>query len=82
MSVEQKIAKWLEQPGTFVTAAKSQFIADMRSAADRGVGYGWMQQIIEWEWQSKGPGSHGPEYYHKLIKELEARLTGTKDEGA
>jgi hypothetical protein len=74
MSIEQKLAKWLEQPGTFVTPAERQFIADMRKARDNGVGYGWMQQIIEWEWQSQGPGSFGPEYFHNEIRKLEQQL--------
>lgn len=52
-TVEDRLAKWLEQPGTFVTAAERQFIEDMRRARAAGVGYGWMQDIIGWEWESK-----------------------------
>jgi hypothetical protein len=73
MSLENKLARWLEQPGTFMTSAERQFIADMRKAASAGVGYGWMQQIIEWEWQDKGDGAIGPEFALKLLRELEAR---------
>lgn len=73
MSVEDKLALWLKQPGTVVTAAERQFIEDIRKAAANGVGYGWMQQIIEWEWQSKGPGAWGPEYFNREIERLEKR---------
>jgi hypothetical protein len=62
MKLEQRLEQWLKQPGTVVTDAERQFIRDMRWAAEHGVGYGWMQQIIEWEWQSKDPiGAWGPE---------------------
>ena len=71
MSLETKMQEWLKQPGTFVTDPELQFVEDMRKAASAGVGYGWMQQIIEWEWQSKGSGSWGPEYFEKRIRELE-----------
>lgn len=69
MILEDKLREWLKQPGTFITDAEHQFIADMRKAAAAGVGYGWMQQITEWEWQSKGPGSWGPEYFQKRLSE-------------
>jgi hypothetical protein len=75
MSLEDRLAKFLEQPGTFITSPEKQFIADMRRARALGVGYGWMQQVIEWEWQSKGPGSFGPEYFEKRIRELEGKPT-------
>jgi hypothetical protein len=76
MTVEEKLEEWLKQPGTFVTSAEREFIDDMRTARERGVGYGWMQQVIEWEWQSKSVGSWGPEYFHKRIKELEGKVDG------
>lgn len=71
MTVEQKLAEWLKQPGTVVTPAERAFIRMMRDAARDGVGYGWMQQIIEWEWQAVGVGAWGPEYFHRRIDELE-----------
>jgi hypothetical protein len=71
MSVESKLELWARQPGARVTQAEWQFIADMRHAAANGVGYGWMQQIIEWEWQSLGHAAFGPEYFHKRISALE-----------
>ncbi len=75
MTLEDKIAKYLEQPGAFITAAELKFIDAMREAAKNGVGYGWMQQHIEWEWQDKTAGpSWGPEYFKKKITELEKRL--------
>lgn len=69
MTVEERLNVFLRQPGTFVTAAERQFIADMRKAAAAGVGYGWMQQITEWEWQSKDAvGAWGPEYFEKQLR--------------
>lgn len=66
MTLEEKLNLWLRQPGASVAPAEQQFIADMRKAAAAGVGYGWMQQITEWEWQSKDPtGAWGPEYFEK-----------------
>lgn len=50
MNIEQRLDEWLKQPGTFVTPAELQFVRDMRKAAEHGVGYGWMQQVIQWEW--------------------------------
>lgn len=72
MTVEERMREWLKQPGTAVMPGETQFIVDMRKAALHGVGYGWMQQVIEWEWQSKAEGAWGPEYFGKRIKELEA----------
>lgn len=73
MTLEDRIKEWLKQPGTAVMPGESQFIADMRKAARHGVGYGWMQQVAEWEWQSKFPaGAWGPEYFGKKIDELSA----------
>lgn len=81
MTVEQKLDEWLKQPGAFVTTAERQFIDDMRKARAAMVGYGWMQQIIEWEWQSTGAGAWGPEYFAKRIEELEKKLApGKRDE--
>ena len=32
------------------TAAERRFVEAMNAAADDGVGFGWMQQVAEWEW--------------------------------
>jgi hypothetical protein len=66
MTIEEKLS------GRY-NPAEAQFILDMRCAAKRGVGYGFMQQVIEWEWQSKGPGAWGPEYFEQRIRELETK---------
>lgn len=73
MSIESKLNKWLKQPGTFVTSAEREFIARMREAAAAGVGYGWMQQVIEWEWQDllmrkygTDVGAFGPEHCERF----------------
>ena len=64
MTVEERLAEWEKQPGARVSSDERAFILYMREASKRGVGYGWMQQVIEWEWQSKDPkGAWGPEYF-------------------
>lgn len=54
-TVEQILAIWAKQPGAFVTLAEREFIDDMRTARSKGVGYGWMKQIIDWEWAAVDP---------------------------
>lgn len=79
MTLEQRLADWLKQPGAFITPAERQFIEDMRKARTAGVGYGWMQQMIEWEWKSTGIGAWGPEYFQCRINELEQQLALGKE---
>ena len=74
MTVEQILAEWEQQPGAVVSPDEKRFIGYMRECAKYGVGYGWMQQVIEWEWASKGIGSWGPSYFEKRIAELELSL--------
>lgn len=71
-TLEQRLAEWASQPGAVVTAPERTFIALMRNAAASGVGYGWMQQVIEWEWQSKGLGALGPEYAERERRKAKA----------
>jgi hypothetical protein len=52
-TLEGRLNEWLKQPGTFITAAEKQFIKDMLKAAENGVGYRWMQQVIEWEYRKR-----------------------------
>lgn len=59
-----------------ISVVDRQFIADMRRAAANEVGYGFMQQVTEWEWQDKDEfGAWGPEYFEKEIE----RLTKQRD---
>jgi len=73
-TLEERQAEWLKQPGAFVTRAEREFIESMRQFADRGVGYGWMQQHIEWEWEAKSAGSLGPEYFERQHAALTERV--------
>jgi hypothetical protein len=68
ITLEQRLRQWAEQPEAVVTGEEWQFIEYMRTAAKSGVGYGWMQQVIEWEWQSKGVGALGPEHCAYAIR--------------
>ena len=54
-TVEQILVEWEKQPGAVVSPDEWQFIADMRKARSVGVGYGWMLQVIEWEWKANDP---------------------------
>lgn len=74
MTAEDRLAKWSEFSGMSVPQPESEFIADMRKAARAGVGYGWMQQIIEWEWQSVGSGAWGPELFNAENDRIHADL--------
>jgi hypothetical protein len=71
LTIEQRLVEWAKQPGAVVLPLEREFIEQMRDFAKLGCGYGWMQQVIEWEWQSKGLGAWGPEYFGKRIAELE-----------
>ncbi len=73
-TVEDHLNEWLLQPGTVVSEAERKCIQAVRDFASLGVGYGWMQQVIEWEWQSKGIGSWGPEYFERLLAQRDAEL--------
>jgi hypothetical protein len=80
--VESRLDEWLKQPGTFVTPAERQFISDMRKARAGGVGFGWMQQVAEWEWQAlmkrewkMDVGAWGPEYFEKQQRKHDATVS-------
>ncbi len=52
LTVEQILNAWQSQSHVCrVTPAQRAFIAAMRVARAMGVGFGWMQQVIEWEWR-------------------------------
>jgi hypothetical protein len=57
-----------------LSPAERGFIADMRRAAAVGVGYGFMQQVTEWEWQGEGIAAWGPEYFEAERKKLTADI--------
>lgn len=68
MSIESKLSEWSAQSGMSISNAERKFIDDMRAARAAGVGLGWMQQIIEWEWQFIDPaGAWGPEYFERAL---------------
>lgn len=73
-TVDDILNEWMKQPGAVVTPQERQFIEDMRKHAANGVGYGWMQQVIEWEWQAKTGHAWGPKYFESRIRELETKI--------
>jgi hypothetical protein len=80
-TLEDHLAAFLKMPGTFITHREQIFIRHMREAAAEGVGYGWMQQVIEWEWQSKDPnGAFGPTWYQAQVQKLRDQLTVMQSE--
>jgi hypothetical protein len=56
------------------TPAESRFLTCIREAASHGVGYGWMQQVIEVEWQAQGVGAWGPASFEEEIRRLTAEV--------
>ena len=57
------------------TAAERRFVEAMNAAADDGVGFGWMQQVAEWEWLHRhGPGAWGPFDFQRRSEMLEGDL--------
>ncbi len=78
-TVEQVLYEHCKQPGARVTDAERNFIADVRHYAKLGVDYGWMQQMIEIEWNAVSGGmAWGPAYYEKLTQKLEMELKNAK----
>jgi hypothetical protein len=82
-TVEEHLAAWAAQsPTCVVTSAERQFIADMRKAWSNDVGFGWMQSIIEVEWNARlGAHGWGPRYFEGRIAELEKELAALKSRG-
>ena len=63
-----------------ITTADLKYIIAVREAYSAGVGFGAMQQIVEWIWQENNPDlSWGPEYYNKKIDKLEAEIRRLKE---
>lgn len=57
LTVEERLAVWAAQgPSCRITDAEIAFIAAMRTARLNRVGYGWMRQVIGWEWEHETPG--------------------------
>lgn len=79
-TVEEYLEEWVKQgPNCVVSLAEEGFIRYMRWCAFHGVGYGWMQQIIEVEWNSKvSHGGWGPVYFQKRITALEKQVAELK----
>ena len=79
-TVEQYLAQWTAQsPTCVVTPSERRFIQDMRQAATSGVGYGWMQSIIEVEWRSKDEsGALGPRQAMAWLQKAEAEHDAAK----
>ena len=71
MNLEDRLLLFAYQP----TAVERSFIEHVRAAHDAGVSYGWMQQIIEWEWQDIDPRhAWGPEFLEAVIAERDDLL--------
>ena len=79
-----RLKEWLRQPGAKLTATEAEFIQSARSFAAEGVGYGWMQSVIEMEWQDVCArqglpnAAWGPEYHGRRIAELEEEVVQLK----
>lgn len=76
-TVEEMLQRWPGSTGEIPEMVR-RFIEEMRRAAD--MGYGAMQQIIEWEWRRRlvtewktpADGALGPLCHERLIRQMEA----------
>lgn len=85
MRLPKKLTDWAAQcEGAMITEYELEFLRAVNRAADFGVGFGWMQQVIEWAWQEQSeidglPGSSwGPEYFGTKISDLSTALEATE----
>ena len=62
------------------TDAERGFLGAVRTAARMQVGYGWMQQVIEAEWQTQGVGAWGPAYFEAELQRLEEEIERLRHE--
>lgn len=71
---------WCGETGGAVGEVEQAFVQMVHAFAFLGVGYGFMQQIIEWIWQETriGSGAIGPEFYEKKIRALEDQIKKLK----
>lgn len=78
----EKLRKWHQQPYSVLDPECVKFVEQVHEFARRGVGYGFMQQVIEWIWQEETEkrygtnGAWGPEFFAAQIRELETKLAG------
>lgn len=56
------------------TQSEREFVRDVERAADLGVGFGFMQQVAEWEWLHRHGHGWGPNYFGRRIEELEKQV--------
>jgi hypothetical protein len=89
LTVEEHLARWAVPKGVCpegrISDATLAFIVDIRRAAKEGVGYGAMQQIIEWEWayrlqedQQLSSGAFGPAHFWELLDEKDREIAQLK----
>src|SRR5262249_2076973 len=77
----QKLRDWLRQPGSVLLPGFREFVVAVREFAAHGVGYGFMQQVIEWIWQEKDPiGAWGPEFHSRMQAIQQERAEGLCEE--
>jgi hypothetical protein len=74
MTVEGYLVEWMtNNPGVRVAPAELQFISAMRQTRAGGIGFGWMMQIIELEWNATcSAGGRWPEALARRTAEVEA----------
>ena len=80
-NIPAKLQQWMQQPGARLLPGELEFLEQVRRFAAMGVGYGFMQQIIEWEWQDDCAragfpgGAWGPESHELEMRQLEKELS-------
>ena len=74
------VEEMMAEHGVRLSPAEREFIAAMRYARDQGVGFGFMQQATEWEWNHRDQLGTvwGPTYFENRIRALEAEIASLK----
>ncbi len=74
-----KLEEWQSTTGDYVRPEERNFIKAVRKFASRGVGYGFMQCVVEMIWNEAQPEfAWGPEYFSGVISKLQDELKKLK----
>jgi hypothetical protein len=80
-TTEDRLLEFAVQNGMEdIPGTATNFIQILRAYQSLGLGYGFMIQLIEWEWQaSSGGESWGPEALNLQIKALSEEVQDLRD---
>lgn len=81
MTVERRLQEFTDQHGGGeLPSSVTNFLQIMRAYSTLGLGYGFMIQLIEWEWQHATGGMvRGPESLNIQIKDMAEEIQDLRD---